>query len=66
MVLLLDDLIVDEKMRGENIASQLLERVEIYAQENSISTLKLDSGMQRIKAHSFYEKHDNAFQSLLK
>jgi len=54
--MVIDDLIVDKKVRGEGIGTKLMEKVIQIAKEKNIKIIKLDSGLQRTQAHNFYEK----------
>ena len=48
-------LAVSEKYRGQGIGTNLLKEVERCAKENNVSVILLNSGLQREKAHRFYE-----------
>ena len=48
-------LAVSEKYRGQGIGTNLLKEVERCAKENNVSVILLNSGLQREKAHGFYE-----------
>ncbi len=50
-----DELVVDENIRGQGIGKKLIERITEIAQENSCKKIELDSAFQRKNAHSFYE-----------
>lgn len=41
----------------QGIGSALIQAAERYANENNISTISVNSGLKRAKAHHFYEKH---------
>lgn len=48
-------LAVSEKYRGQGIGTNLLKEVERYAEKNNAGIILLNSGLQREKAHGFYE-----------
>lgn len=48
-------LAVNVRFRGQGIGTKLLKKVESYAEENSVGVILLNSGLQRDKAHGFYE-----------
>ncbi len=50
-----DELVVDENIRGQGIGKKLIERITEIAQENSCKKIELDSAFHRRNAHSFYE-----------
>ena len=52
---LVDDLIVDEKYRGKGIGKELMNAVEMACRNENISSIKLDSGLQRENTHKFYK-----------
>lgn len=43
--------------QGQGIGSALIQEAERYAKENNISTVLVNSGLKRAKAHHFYEKN---------
>lgn len=45
--------------QGQGIGSTLIQEAQKYASENNISTVSVNSGFKKLKAHWFYEK--NAF-----
>jgi GNAT superfamily N-acetyltransferase len=53
----LDELVVDEKRRGEGIGGMLLERALELAKKDDCGRVELDSAFHREDAHRFYEKH---------
>ena len=53
---LVDDMVVLESHRGIGIGTLLMKEVETKCRKEGISTLKLDSGLQRSQTHLFYEK----------
>ncbi len=54
--LVIDDLVIDKKARGIGIGTKLINFVIGLAEEEKIKVIKLDSGIQRDKAHNFYEQ----------
>ncbi len=48
-------LAVSKDFQGRGIGSALVQTAENYANENHISTLAVNSGLNRAKAHQFYE-----------
>ncbi|RJP31038.1 MAG: GNAT family N-acetyltransferase [Actinobacteria bacterium] len=53
----LDEMVVDEKRRGEGIGGRLLERALELAKEDGCRRVELDSAFHREDAHRFYESH---------
>jgi GNAT superfamily N-acetyltransferase len=49
-----DDLVVDQDIRGGGVGAQLLEVSRSYARELNCSYLVLDTGMQKALAQRFY------------
>lgn len=49
-------LVVDENSRSKGIGSQLLQRVEDWSKDHGMDGVILHSGVERHKAHCFYEK----------
>jgi len=56
-VILLEDMIVDQKYRDQKIGSLLLTRAKEYAKENGFLRITLLSDEDNLKAHKFYKKH---------
>jgi len=52
-----DELVVDEKHRGEGIGGMLLERALGLAKEDGCGRVELDSAFHREEAHRFYASH---------
>lgn len=52
-----DELVVEEKRRGEGIGGILLERALELAKEAGCRRVELDSAFHREDAHRFYESH---------
>jgi len=50
------DLVTDEKYRGKGYGKMMLEYLHDFAKTAACENLVLSSGLQRQKAHSFYEK----------
>ncbi|EOH93267.1 hypothetical protein UAW_02515 [Enterococcus haemoperoxidus ATCC BAA-382] len=48
-------LVVGEDMHGKGIGKSLLNHAEQWAKENSAQGIRLNSGVERTKAHKFYE-----------
>ena len=49
-----DDLVVDEKFRSQGIGDRMMRWLEDECRGNGCAHLRLDSGVQRHKAHRFY------------
>lgn len=49
-------LAVSSKYQGQKIGTKLMNAAELYANENQITTITLNSGLQRLKTHEFYLK----------
>lgn len=54
--LYVDDLITDEQQRSKGYGKQLLDWLNAQARDNGCGQLHLDSGVQRVDAHRFYER----------
>ena len=54
--LYVDDLITDDRQRSKGYGKQLLDWLVDQAKASSCSQLHLDSGVQRLDAHRFYER----------
>ena len=54
----LEDLVVDEALRGQNIGEAILKHCEQLAAASGCHYLSLDSGTFRTRAHKFYYRHD--------
>lgn len=52
--LYVDDLVSDENHRSQGVGAALMDWMETRARESGCSTLALDSGSQRHRAHRFY------------
>lgn len=52
--LYVDDLVTDEQRRSSGVGAALLSRLQDYARQHQCSSLALDSGTQRMRAHAFY------------
>ena len=52
--LYVDDLVTDESQRSQGVGAGLMGWLEAHAREAGCSTLALDSGSQRHRAHGFY------------
>ena len=53
-----DDLVTHEKCRSSGYGEKLLSWLKSYAVEQGCIALHLDSGVQRMDAHRFYENQD--------
>jgi len=51
----IDELVVDESMRGDGIGKMLLEDAEKISRENGCKVLGLESSFHRERAHRFYD-----------
>ncbi|WP_299493724.1 GNAT family N-acetyltransferase [Acaryochloris sp. IP29b_bin.137] len=54
--LYVDDLITDAQARSQNYGHQLLDWLVQYALHHNCVQLHLDSGLQRLDAHRFYQR----------
>lgn len=54
--LYVDDLITDETKRSKGYGKQLLDWLREHARQQGCAQLHLDSGIQRLDAHRFYER----------
>ena len=50
-------LAVAHNFQRKGRGSSLIQEAERYANENNVSTILVNSGLKRIEAHQFYEKH---------
>jgi GNAT superfamily N-acetyltransferase len=55
-ILSIDDLVTDEAMRSKGLGAALLEWLWREAQALGCGQIHLDSGLQRLDAHRFYER----------
>jgi len=55
-VLYVDDLVTDETWRSRGVGHRLFDWLIAYAREAGLGELHLDSGVQRLDAHRFYER----------
>lgn len=62
-ILFLEDLVIDENLRGTGVGEQVLKQCEHIAKDNGCSHLSLDSGVFRGRAHKFYFTHDYIAES---
>jgi len=56
-VMVIDEMVVDEKLRGMGIGAALVNGMMQVAKENGCAGIELSSSLQREGAHRFYEKH---------
>ncbi|MDH4228985.1 MAG: GNAT family N-acetyltransferase [Nitrospirota bacterium] len=61
--LYVDDLVTDAAYRSRGFGGHLLERLIDIARKAGCDQLHLDSGVQRMDAHRFYEAHHMEFTS---
>jgi len=57
----IEDAVVSESARGQGVGSQLFDAVKKYCRDNNIKVIKLDSGVDLVEAHKFYEKNGGKF-----
>lgn len=55
-ILSIDDLVVAEAMRSAGVGSTLLEWLDAEARRLECTQVHLDSGLQRLEAHRFYDR----------
>jgi GNAT superfamily N-acetyltransferase len=56
-IIYIADLVTDEAQRSNGIGSLLINRIKEEAIMHGVDAIVLESGMQRKKAHKFYESH---------
>jgi GNAT superfamily N-acetyltransferase len=54
--LYVDDLVTSESVRSRGLGRSMLAWLQAYAKKHGCEQLHLDSGMQRKRAHRFYER----------
>lgn len=54
--LYVDDLVTDGQVRSQNLGHQLLDWLVQYARQHDCAQFHLDSGLQRLDAHRFYQR----------
>jgi ribosomal protein S18 acetylase RimI-like enzyme len=55
-ILYITTMIVDERYRGQGIATALMREIEKIASERGCKRVELESAFHRKEAHAFYEK----------
>ena len=50
-------LAVSRDFQNQGVGSALIRKAEEYGRENRASVMLVNSGLKRIRAHGFYEKH---------
>ena len=58
-----DDLVTDGEQRSKGYGTRLLDWLLEFARQHDCGQLHLDSGVQRIDAHRFYERQGMTFSS---
>lgn len=53
----IDNFVVDEKYRSQQIGYLLIKKLEEIAQRHHCDVMMLDAYLQNTEAHKFYEKH---------
>jgi ribosomal protein S18 acetylase RimI-like enzyme len=53
----IEDVVVAASHRRRGVASKLFDAVKKFCQERGIRVIKLDSGIENVTAHRFYEKN---------
>lgn len=53
----IEDFFVTSTKRSRGVGTALFTAIKEYCRDHSIKVIKLDSGNELVKAHSFYEKH---------
>lgn len=51
----LEELVVDQEVRGQGIGHALVEAVKNWCKQNNISVLRINSQVSNLQAHKFYE-----------
>lgn len=49
--------VVKEKFRNTGVGNKLINAIECWAKKNGYTGVRLASGINRLNAHSFYQKH---------
>lgn len=49
--------VVKEKFRNTGVGNELINAIECWAEKNGYTGIRLSSGINRLNAHSFYQKH---------
>ena len=49
--------VVKEKFRNTGVGNELINALEFWAKKNGYTGVRLSSGINRLNAHSFYQKH---------
>jgi len=57
----IEDFVISKKERGKGIGTKLFNTVKQYCKKNNIKVIKLDSGVDLVDAHRFYEKNGGKF-----
>ena len=52
---IIDELVVDNRYRGQGIGKSLIEKITEIALKNKCKRMELDSSFHRTEAHQFYE-----------
>lgn len=53
----IEDFFVKKDMRSKNVGSMLFGAIKKYCRDNKIRVIKLDSMIENVKSHRFYEKN---------
>lgn len=54
--------VVKEKFRNTGVGNELINAIECWAKKNGYTGIRLTSGINRLNAHSFYQKHGYIFK----
>jgi GNAT superfamily N-acetyltransferase len=57
----IEDFFVTESLRGKGVGTQILNAIKEYCNKNNIKVIKLDSDVNLVNAHKFYEKNGGKF-----
>ncbi|MEK7532948.1 MAG: GNAT family N-acetyltransferase [Patescibacteria group bacterium] len=57
----IEDVVVSKPHRRKGVGTLLFTAVKAYCKEHNIRVIKLDSGLELVDAHKFYEKHGGIF-----
>ncbi len=57
----IEDVIVSQSFRRRGVGTKLFDAIKAYCRTNNIKVIKLDSGLELVDAHKFYEKQGGKY-----
>jgi (aminoalkyl)phosphonate N-acetyltransferase len=57
----IEDFFVTESLRGKGVGSKIFDAIKEYCSKNNVKVIKLDSDVNLVNAHKFYEKNGGKF-----